>query len=132
MQEGSSYLAQRRQHINGHAARLSFSPAREIEAGIAVLQNGRFYYLCRRWVGNPWCSSTNQKEMTREDDVAGIGIAAGRPAIAPSHGRNAPLPFYFSEEQEGDNWQLGGQDARYLSTRMPGVCGMYIRTLGPP
>ncbi len=124
-----SYLAQRQQHLTGHAATaLSFSPAGEDQkAGIAVLQNEeRFYYLCKSLEqGAP---VVQLYQSGKGDDPQGMTLLASAPL-----GGDRPLRlligaertryrFFFSEELEGDNWQQLGeeQDARYLSTQSAG------------
>lgn len=124
-----SYLAQRQQHINGHAATaLSFSPADENQkAGIAVLQNEeRFYYLCKSLEQGKPVVQLYQSGMG--DDPQGMMLLASaslqddRPLRLRIGAERTLYRFYFSEEQEGDNWQQLGeeQDARYLSTQNAG------------
>lgn len=124
-----SYLAQRQQHINGHAATaLSFSPADENQkAGIAVLQNEeRFYYLCKSLEQGKPVVQLYQSGMG--DDPQGMMLLASaslqdhRPLRLRIGAEHTLYRFYFSEEQEGDNWQQLGeeQDARYLSTQNAG------------
>lgn len=124
-----SYLAQRQQHINGHAATaLSFSPAGEDQkAGIAVLQNEeRFYYLCKSLEqGAPM---VQLYQSGRGNDPQGMTLLASAPLGGDRSLRlrigaeRTRYRFFFSEEQEGDNWQQLGeeQDARYLSTQNAG------------
>ena len=92
-----------------------------------MLQNEeRFYYLCKSLEQGKPVVQLYQSGMG--DDPQGMMLLASASlqddrALRLRIGAERTLyRFYFSEEQEGDNWQQLGeeQDARYLSTQNAG------------